>query len=124
MAHVEMEQVTKSFGATTVIPPLDLGIEHGEFLVLVGPSGCGKTTTLRMLAGLETVTSGRVSINGRDVTHAAPGERDVAMVFQNYALYPHMSVRENIGYALRVHGAEKATIAERGGRRESLVGPA
>jgi multiple sugar transport system ATP-binding protein len=122
MTHVEMERVTKSFGTATVIPPLDLGIQKGEFVVLVGPSGCGKTTTLRMLAGLETATSGRISINGRDVTHAAPGERDVAMVFQNYALYPHMTVRENIGYAMRVHGTPRATIAERVAEASRLLG--
>ncbi|EYD74286.1 putative ATP-binding protein component of ABC transporter [Rubellimicrobium mesophilum DSM 19309] len=122
MAHVEMRQVTKSFGTATVIPPLDLDIAKGEFLVLVGPSGCGKTTTLRMLAGLEAVSSGRVSIDGRDVTHAAPGERDIAMVFQNYALYPHMSVRENISYAMRVHGTDKAVIAERVGEASRLLG--
>ena len=97
MSHVELNQITKSFGATSVIPPLNLAIEKGEFLVLLGPSGCGKTTTLRMLAGLESASSGSIRINGRDVTHARPGERDCAMVFQNYALYPHMSVRENIG---------------------------
>jgi multiple sugar transport system ATP-binding protein len=122
MAHVEMERVTKSFGAATVIPQIDLSIRQGEFLVLVGPSGCGKTTTLRMLAGLETVTSGRISIAGRDVTHARPGERDTAMVFQNYALYPHMSVRDNIGYAMRVHGVDRATIAERVNEASRLLG--
>ena len=122
MAHVEMSEVTKAFGEAVVIPPLDLAIEKGEFLVLVGPSGCGKTTTLRMIAGLEPVTAGRVSIDGRDVTHARPGERDVAMVFQNYALYPHMSVRDNIGYAMRVHGTPRATIAERVDEAAALLG--
>jgi len=122
MAHVELKAITKSFGATTVIPPLDLAIEKGEFLVLVGPSGCGKTTTLRMLAGLETVSEGSISINGREVTHERPGTRNCAMVFQNYALYPHMSVRENIGYAMKVHGTSQAIIAERVAEAAKLLG--
>ena len=122
MPHVELNQVSKAFGAVTVIPPLDLGIEEGEFMVLVGPSGCGKTTTLRMLAGLETASSGTIAIGGRDVTHARPGARDCAMVFQNYALYPHMSVRDNIGYAMRVHGADRATIDTRVTEAATLLG--
>ncbi|MDJ1006257.1 MAG: sn-glycerol-3-phosphate ABC transporter ATP-binding protein UgpC [Paracoccaceae bacterium] len=122
MAHVELSQLTKAFGAVTVIPPLDLDIEAGEFLVLVGPSGCGKTTTLRMLAGLETASSGTISIAGQDVTDTRPGERDCAMVFQNYALYPHMSVRDNIGYAMRVHGAAPAEIEARVGEAAELLG--
>ena len=113
MPHVELDAITKSFGAVNVLPPLSLTIEKGEFVVLVGPSGCGKTTTLRILAGLETATSGRVRINGRDVTDVRPGERDIAMVFQNYALYPHMTVRQNIGYAMKVHGTPKAEIDAR-----------
>lgn len=113
MPHVELDAITKSFGAVNVLPPLSLTIEEGEFVVLVGPSGCGKTTTLRILAGLETATSGRVRISGRDVTEMRPGERDVAMVFQNYALYPHMTVRQNIGYAMKVHGKPAAEIAAR-----------
>ncbi len=104
MSHVELDAITKSFGAVSVLPPLSLSVGKGEFVVLVGPSGCGKTTTLRILAGLETATSGQVRINGRDVTHMRPGERNTAMVFQNYALYPHMTVRGNIGYAMKVHG--------------------
>jgi multiple sugar transport system ATP-binding protein len=113
MAHVELDGITKSFGAVSVLSPLSLMIEKGEFVVLVGPSGCGKTTTLRILAGLETATSGRVRIGGRDVTGARPGERDIAMVFQNYALYPHMTVRQNIGYAMKVHGRPAAEIEAR-----------
>jgi multiple sugar transport system ATP-binding protein len=113
MAHVELDGITKSFGAVSVLSPLLLTIEKGEFVVLVGPSGCGKTTTLRILAGLETATSGRVRIGGRDVTEVRPGERDVAMVFQNYALYPHMTVRQNIGYAMKVHGRPAAEIEAR-----------
>jgi multiple sugar transport system ATP-binding protein len=113
MPHVQLDGITKSFGAVNVLSPLSLDIEKGEFVVLVGPSGCGKTTTLRILAGLETASAGRVSINGRDVTDVRPGERDVAMVFQNYALYPHMSVRQNIGYAMKVHGTSAAEIERR-----------
>ena len=113
MSHVELDAITKSFGAVNVLPPLSLAIEKGEFVVLVGPSGCGKTTTLRILAGLETATSGRVRIDGRDVTDIRPGERDIAMVFQNYALYPHMTVRQNIGYAMKVHGVPRAEIEAR-----------
>jgi multiple sugar transport system ATP-binding protein len=120
--HVELKDVTKNFGDVNVIPPLCLTIERGEFIVLVGPSGCGKTTTLRMLAGLELPTSGQVSINGKDVTFARPGERDCAMVFQNYALYPHMSVHDNIGYAMKVHGVARATIDERVGEAAKLLG--
>ena len=122
MPHVELTDVTKDFGDVNVIPPLSLGIEKGEFIVLVGPSGCGKTTTLRMVAGLELPTTGRIAINGRDVTFARPGERDCAMVFQNYALYPHMSVRDNIGYAMKVHGTPKAVIAERVAEATKLLG--
>lgn len=122
MSHVELKDVTKNFGDVNVIPPLSLTIEQGEFIVLVGPSGCGKTTTLRMLAGLELPTSGAISISGKDVTFARPGERDCAMVFQNYALYPHMSVRDNIGYAMKVHGTDKAVIEERVGEAAKLLG--
>lgn len=122
MPHVELKSITKSFGTATVIPPLDLSITKGEFLVLVGPSGCGKTTTLRMLAGLETVSTGEIRINGREVTHERPGARDCAMVFQNYALYPHMSVRENIGYAMKVHGTDRVEIDRRVAEAARLLG--
>ena len=110
MARVVLEQVTKRFGDTLVIPRLDLAIEDGEFVVLVGPSGCGKTTTLRMIAGLEEVSDGRVLIGARDVTRVPPGKRNCAMVFQSYALYPHMTVRENITYGLRVRRVPRAEI--------------
>ena len=86
---------------------VSLTIGDGEFMVLVGPSGCGKTTLLRSIGGLESISSGRILIGDRDVTRAAPGSRDLAMVFQNYALYPHMTVRQNLGYSLRVQGAER-----------------
>ncbi|KID12320.1 ABC transporter ATP-binding protein [Ponticoccus alexandrii] len=112
MAKITLTGVTKSYGAAQVIPPMDLEIREGEFVVLVGPSGCGKSTTLRMIAGLESVTSGAMHIGDREVTHLRPGLRNCAMVFQSYALYPHMSVRENIGYGMKVRGTPKAEAAE------------
>jgi multiple sugar transport system ATP-binding protein len=110
VATVTYERATRAYpGATApAVDALDLVIADGEFLVLVGPSGCGKSTSLRMLAGLEPIDSGRVLIGDRDVTHLAPKHRDIAMVFQNYALYPHMSVGENMGFALKVAGVDKA----------------
>jgi multiple sugar transport system ATP-binding protein len=110
MARVRLERVTKSFGDVPVIPELDLEIVDREFVVLVGPSGCGKTTTLRMIAGLEEATSGRILIGDRDVTTLRPGLRNCAMVFQNYALYPHMTVKENISYGMRVRREPKAQV--------------
>ncbi|UQZ83365.1 sn-glycerol-3-phosphate import ATP-binding protein UgpC [Paenibacillus konkukensis] len=101
MASIEFVKVTKSFDKHDVIKDLDLKIEDGKFTVLVGPSGCGKTTLLRMIAGIDPQTSGSVLINGKDVTRIAPGQRGVAMVFQNYAIYPTMSVRENIEFGLK-----------------------
>jgi multiple sugar transport system ATP-binding protein len=99
---VTLDKVSKSFGVVTVLHDLDLAAEDGEFLVLLGASGCGKTTALRMVAGLESVSAGRILIDGRDVTEVLPKNRDVAMVFQSYALYPHMTVAENIGYPLKI----------------------
>ncbi len=115
MATVTYDQASRLYpGAETpAVNALDLQIEDGEFLVVVGPSGCGKSTALRMLAGLEEVTSGRILIGDRDVTHVAPKDRDIAMVFQNYALYPHMSVAENMGFALKIKGTPKDEIAKR-----------
>jgi multiple sugar transport system ATP-binding protein len=110
MSQVRLDQVTKSFGSVAVIPPLDLVIADKEFVVLVGPSGCGKTTTLRMIAGLEQATSGEIRIGERDVTTLRPGLRNCSMVFQNYALYPHMTVAENIGYGMKVRGTPKEDI--------------
>ena len=104
MARVTLSGINKSYGSVTVIKDLDLEIDDKEFVVLVGPSGCGKTTTLRMIAGLESVTGGTVRIGEREVTNLRPGLRNCAMVFQNYALYPHMTVRDNIGYGMRVRG--------------------
>ncbi len=105
---VTYQAVSKSFGVHEALQPLDLHVEDGTFLALLGPSGCGKTTALRLLAGLETPTSGRIRIGPRDVTYAPPRARDVAMVFQSYALYPHLSVFDNIAYPLRVRKVEKA----------------
>ncbi|TIU05546.1 MAG: ABC transporter ATP-binding protein, partial [Mesorhizobium sp.] len=105
--RVTLSDIYKSFGAVEVVKGLDLEIQDGEFLVLLGPSGCGKTTALRMVAGLESVSSGRVLIGDRDVTHVLPKYRDVAMVFQSYALYPHMTVAENIAYPLKLRGVPR-----------------
>jgi len=113
MADVEMTRVRKSFGAATILHELSLTARSGEFLVLVGPSGCGKSTLLRLVAGLEEPTAGSVSIGGRRVDGVSPKDRGVAMVFQNYALYPHMSVRENMGFALKLAGLPAAEIEER-----------
>lgn len=112
MAAIKIENVTKSYGNVEVIPPLDVYVEDGEFVVLVGPSGCGKTTTLRMIAGLETATTGTVSIGERDVTNLRPGLRNCAMVFQSYALFPHMTVRENISYGMRIRGENKDKVRQ------------
>jgi multiple sugar transport system ATP-binding protein len=108
MATVTFDNVRKTFGETVAIPGLDLIIRSGEFVSLLGPSGCGKTTTLRMLAGLEQPTSGEIRIGDRPVNDVAPAQRDIAMVFQSYALYPHMNVAENIAYPLRKRGVPKA----------------
>ena len=113
MGRIVLDKVTKSFGETQVIPPLNLTIEEGEFAVFVGPSGCGKSTLLRMIAGLEDLTSGELHIDGADMTAVSPSRRGLAMVFQSYALYPHMSVRKNIGFPLRMEGMSKAEIDEK-----------
>ncbi len=110
MAGLDLTQVTKRFGETHVIHGVDLKVEPGEFCVFVGPSGCGKSTLLRMIAGLEETTSGTIAIGGQDMTRTDPAGRGVAMVFQSYALYPHMTVAENMGYSLRIAGRPKAEI--------------
>ena len=120
MAGIELTHVTKRFaGNVTAVDDVSLSIGEGEFVVLVGPSGCGKSTLLRMIAGLEEVTAGSISIDDRDVTDLAPRHRDIAMVFQTYALYPHMSVRENLGYGLKVRRTPKS---EARGRVEEVAG--
>jgi multiple sugar transport system ATP-binding protein len=115
VASVTFEQATRRYPAAArpAVDRLDLAVGDGEFVVLVGPSGCGKTTSLRMVAGLEPVDSGHIKIGARDVTDVEPKDRDVAMVFQNYALYPHMSVAQNMGFALKVARTPKAEIRER-----------
>ncbi|ABC93243.1 probable sugar ABC transporter, ATP-binding protein (plasmid) [Rhizobium etli CFN 42] len=113
MAELTLKQVRKSFGALEVIKGVDLEVASGEFVVFVGPSGCGKSTLLRIIAGLEETTSGRLTIGGKDVTYAEPSERGIAMVFQSYALYPHMTVAENIGFGLSLARRPKTEIAEK-----------
>jgi multiple sugar transport system ATP-binding protein len=114
MASVRLEGIRKTYpNGHVAARDLDLEIADGEFMVLVGPSGCGKSTALRIIAGLESPTGGRVLIGDRDVTGLPPQERDIAMVFQNYALYPHMTVRENLGFGLRMRGVDRAVIEQR-----------
>jgi multiple sugar transport system ATP-binding protein len=114
MPAIVLDKITKTFaGGVAAVEDISLTIESGEFLVLVGPSGCGKSTLLRMVAGLEEVTEGTISIDGRDVTGLPPRDRDVAMVFQSYALYPHMTVRENLGYGLKVRRTAKPEVDRR-----------
>jgi len=114
MGEIAIQNVTKEFaGGVVAVDDVTLTIEDGEFMVLVGPSGCGKTTLLRSIGGLEEVDGGRISIAGRDVTRLAPAARDLAMVFQNYALYPHMTVRKNLGYGLRVRRTPRKEIKQR-----------
>ncbi len=108
MGRIVLEKVSKSFGETEVIPALDLTIDDGEFCVFVGPSGCGKSTLLRLIAGLEDVTNGKILIDGEDATSVPPAKRGLAMVFQSYALYPHMSVRKNIAFPLRMAKFDQA----------------
>jgi multiple sugar transport system ATP-binding protein len=111
MAHVAVRQLVKRYGSLEVVHGVDFTIEDGEFLVLVGPSGCGKSTILRMIAGLEPISAGEIAINDRVVNDDPPRERDIAMVFQDYALYPHMTVRQNLGFGLKMRDTPKAEIA-------------
>src|SRR3989442_9985433 len=123
MAAIELEHVTKEFaGGVVAVDDVNLTIADGEFMVLVGPSGCGKSTLLRMIAGLEEITDGTISIGDVDVTELEPSNRDIAMVFQNYALYPHMNVRENLGFGLSVRHTPKAEIVRRVREVGTLLG--
>ncbi len=113
MAEVELVGLSKKYGGLEVIPTLDLRINNGEFVVLIGPSGCGKSTLLRMIAGLEEISSGELRIGGRAMNDVPPAERDIAMVFQNYALYPHKTVAANMGFSLRIRGISTEEISRR-----------
>jgi multiple sugar transport system ATP-binding protein len=121
MASVAIRDVRKSYGATAVIHGVDISINDGEFVVLVGPSGCGKSTLLRMIAGLENITGGQISIGDRVVNNLPPKERDIAMVFQNYALYPHMTVSANMAFSMKLRGAAQDEINTRVKRAAEIL---
>ncbi len=121
MAELTLTQITKKFGSTQVIHAMDIHIQDGEFLVVVGPSGCGKSTLLRMIAGLEQVSGGKIRINGHTVNNIEPKDRDIAMVFQNYALYPHMSVFNNMAYGLKLRKISKVQIRDQVDRAARLL---
>src|SRR3954465_7317548 len=122
MATLELHALRKSFGETAILTGIDLALTEGEMLVIVGASGCGKSTLLRLVAGLETATSGRIVIDGREVTNVDPSARDIAMVFQNYALYPHMTVFDNMAYGLRIRGLSRSEIGTRVQEAADLLG--
>jgi multiple sugar transport system ATP-binding protein len=122
MAAVSLRGVRKSFGSTAVVHGVELDIEDGEFCVLVGPSGCGKSTLLRMIAGLEEITAGEIAIGGRVVNKVAPKERDIAMVFQNYALYPHMTVLDNMAFSLKLAGVPQDQLQQRVNEAAGILG--
>ncbi len=122
MATLELQALRKSFGASDILTGIDLTLANGEMLVIVGASGCGKSTLLRLVAGLETATSGKILLDGADVTRVDPSARDIAMVFQNYALYPHMTVFDNMAYGLRIRGVARAEIATRVQEAADLLG--
>ncbi|HXI37663.1 MAG TPA: sn-glycerol-3-phosphate ABC transporter ATP-binding protein UgpC [Burkholderiales bacterium] len=122
MAAVTLSAVRKSFGSTEVVHGVDVSIEDGEFCVLVGPSGCGKSTLLRMIAGLEEISGGEIRIGSRVVNQVAPKERDIAMVFQNYALYPHMTVNDNMAFSLKLAGLPAEEVRQRVGEAATILG--
>src|SRR5919205_804981 len=122
MASVDIRRVKKAFGATHVIHGVDIGIADEEFVVLVGPSGCGKSTLLRMVAGLEQITDGEIAIGGTVVNNLPPKDRDIAMVFQNYALYPHMTVRDNMAFSMKLRKAPQSEIDDRLQRAAEILG--
>ncbi|MDO8319772.1 ABC transporter ATP-binding protein [Rhodoferax sp.] len=121
MAYLKLERIEKIFGETRVIKGIDLDIQQGEFVVFVGPSGCGKTTLLRLIAGLEHIDGGSLQLDGRDITHLPSSKRDLAMVFQSYALYPHMSVFENMSFALKLAKVDTAVIKEKVDRAAKIL---
>jgi multiple sugar transport system ATP-binding protein len=121
MSFLQLKGVEKHFGAVRTIKGIDLGIERGEFVVFVGPSGCGKSTLLRLIAGLETIDRGALSLDGRDITRLPSSKRDLAMVFQSYALYPHMTVADNMSFALRLANVDKAVIREKVQRAAEIL---
>jgi multiple sugar transport system ATP-binding protein len=122
MASISIQNLRKAYGATEVIHGVSIDIQDGEFVALVGPSGCGKSTLLRMVAGLESVTAGDILLGDRIINDAAPKDRNIAMVFQNYALYPHMTVAQNLGFALKLQGVSKADIAQRVAAAADILG--
>ncbi|MBE2200632.1 MAG: ABC transporter ATP-binding protein [Anaerolinea sp.] len=121
MSSLELSQLQKQYGRTTAVDDFNLQVDSGEFISFLGPSGCGKTTTLRMIAGFETPTSGQIQVNGRDITKKRPNQRQIGMVFQSYALFPNMSVADNIGFGLKVAGKPRSEIQERVGEMLALV---
>ena len=122
MASVTIGQAQKYFGQTHIIKGVSIDINDGEFCVLIGPSGCGKSTLLRMIAGLEEISGGEIKIGATVVNNMPPKERDIAMVFQNYALYPHMTVRDNMGFSLMLAKKDRATIEDRVGKAADILG--
>jgi multiple sugar transport system ATP-binding protein len=122
MATVTITAVRKTFGGTEILHGVDVDVADGEFVILVGPSGCGKSTLLRMIAGLENITQGNIAIGGRVVNDVAPKERDIAMVFQNYALYPHMTVRANMAFSLQIAKAPRHVVEAKVGRAADILG--
>ena len=122
MAQVELKNLSKKYGKVTAVQNMDLIIPHNQFLVLVGPSGCGKSTTLRMIAGLEEITGGEILINDEKVNDKDPKDRNVSMVFQNYALYPHMSVEENLGFSLKIAKVKPEEIEKRVTEAVNILG--
>src|ERR687894_420408 len=122
MASVEIRNVKKAYEATRVIHGVSIDIQDGEFVILVGPSGCGKSTLLRMIAGLENISGGELRIGPKVVNDVPPKERDIAMVFQNYALYPHMTVADNMAFSLKLKRAPKTEIAEKVNRAAGILG--
>jgi putative spermidine/putrescine transport system ATP-binding protein len=121
MTHLKLTNISKEYGGTTVVQDFNLDVEQGEFVSFLGPSGCGKTTTLRMVAGFETPTSGMITINGQDITNIPPNQRNVGMIFQAYALFPNMTVSQNIGFGMQIHKESKTAIKERVNEMLALV---